>query len=419
MQSHKQGKLALVLGSLTAFGPLSIDMYLPSLPTIERELHTSTSATQLTLASFFAGLGVAQLAYGPLADRFGRKRPLYGGLVLYILASAGCALAPTIGALVVLRFLQAAGGAAGMVVSRAVVRDLYTGQEAARLLSLLMLVMGAAPILAPMIGAAILAASSWRFIFALLAVFGVACLVAMIIALPETSKGRPAALNLGPNVRILFRDPAFVTYTFAGAFGQAGMFAYISGSPFVLIQLLHLTPTHYGWAFGMNAFGLISASQINRRLLARRTPATLLCRATIVTSLAGIALVVTSLVAKNTLLAVLSSLFVFVGSLGFVGPNATALAMDAHGPRAGLASAVLGSSQFAVSAVASSLVGLLFDGTMRPMAFVMATCASVAWILAHLGAARGSGSARGGAVNVVDEHRGVGHVLGGVGQADP
>ncbi|XXY53906.1 Bcr/CflA family multidrug efflux MFS transporter [Sorangium sp. So ce269] len=377
------GFLALILGALTALGPLSIDMYLPSLPALQRDLGTTASAVQLTLAVYFAGLGLGQLAYGPLTDRFGRKRPLYVGLALYVLASIGCALAPNVQALIALRFLQAVGGAAGQVVTRAVVRDLYGGAAAARLLSLLMLVMGAAPILAPTLGGWLLLVAGWRVIFAVLATLGLGCLALMAAALPETAVERTQRLDvrvIGAHLRELARDHAFVAYTLTGAFGQAGMFAYISGSPFVLIELFHVSPQHYGWIFGANAFGLIASAQVNHRLLARRSPAWLLARATAATTAVGAALLAVGISGWGGIAAVIGTLFAFVASIGFIGSNATALAMDGQGARAGLASAALGSIQFAIAAGASSLVGVLNDGSMRPMAAIMAACSAASWV---------------------------------------
>lgn len=374
--------LALVLGSLSALGPLSIDMYLPSLPTIARDLGTTASATQLTLAAYFAGLGLGQLVYGPLTDRFGRKQPLYAGLALYVLGAIGCGLAPSAGALIAFRLLQGLGGAAGPVITRAVVRDLYSGAEAARLLSLLMLVMGVAPILAPLAGGWVLLVASWRAVFAVLAVAGIACLALMIATLPETSTERSSRLHLGAiagQFRALGRDSGFVANTLTGAFAQAGMFAYIAGSPFVLIELFHVSPQAYGWFFGANAFGLIAGSQINRRLLVGATPARILGVATVAATAVGALLGLLAVTRSGGLFAVAASLFAFLTSLGFITSNATALAMEEQGKRAGVASAALGATQFAIAAAASSLVGTLNDGTMRPMAFVMAGCALLAW----------------------------------------
>jgi MFS transporter, DHA1 family, multidrug resistance protein len=379
------GTLALILGALAGLGPLSIDMYLPSLPTMARDLATTASSTQLTLAAYFGGLCFGQLAYGPLADRFGRKRPLYAGLVLYVAASVGCALAPSVYALIALRVLQALGGAAGPVVMRAVIRDLYVGSEAARMMSLLTLVMGVAPILAPLLGGWVLLIGGWRMIFAVLALLGAACLALMVLALPETSIARTPSLNVATilaGMGHLARDRSFVFYTLAGACAQAGMFAYISGSPFVLIDLHHVSPQNYGYIFGANAVGLIAGTQVNRRLLAQLRPAQILSRAAAVTTLLGAILIVIATTHIGGLAAVVVSLFVFMTSLGFIVPNAVALAMEEQGARAGLASAALGSLQFAIAAGASSLVGTLNDGSMRPMAGVMAACGLAALIFA-------------------------------------
>ncbi len=375
--------LMLALGSLTAFGPLSIDMYLPSLPTLQRELATSASAVQLTLAAFMAGLCLGQLAYGPLSDRFGRRLPLAVGIVLYILASAACAFAPSVQWLIALRFLQALGGAAGPVIARAVVRDLYSGREVARVLSLLMLVMGAAPILAPMLGGWVLELAGWRAIFGVLALLGVACLVFATRALPRTEGlGQPPPPGmLGMNVRALLGDRRFLAYTLVGGFAQAAMFAYISGSPFVLMGLHHVSPGAFAWIFGLNAAGLIAASQVNRRLLARYTPARIALAATLFCTGVGAVLVALALTGAGRVATVVPALFLFLTGTGFVSPNVAALAMEEHGKRAGIASALLGSAQFAVAAGASSLVGLLNDGSMLPMAALMAACAGTASVL--------------------------------------
>jgi DHA1 family bicyclomycin/chloramphenicol resistance-like MFS transporter len=369
--------LTLVLGALTAFGSLSIDMYLPSLPTLQGELGTTATAVQLTLAAFMAGLGVGQLIYGPLSDRFGRRRPLFAGIVLYVVASAACAFAPSIEWLIALRFLQALGGACGSVIARAVVRDLYQGREVARVLSLLMLIMGAAPILAPLLGGWVMALAGWRAIFGVLALIGVAALVPAVVAIPRTApRAGPAGSTFGTNLRALVTDGRFITATLAGGFSQSGMFAYISGAPFVFMELHHVSPERFAWLFGLNAMGLIAASQVNRRLLTRYSPGRIASTAALFSSAMGAVLVVLALTGTGSVLTLAPTLFLFISSLGFVGPNMAALALEEHGARAGVASAVLGSAQFATSAVASSLVGLLNDGSMFSMAVVMGACAA-------------------------------------------
>jgi DHA1 family bicyclomycin/chloramphenicol resistance-like MFS transporter len=274
---------------------MSIDMYLPSLPTIAADFGVEPAAAQWTLASFFIGMAFGQAVYGPLADRYGRKPPLYGGLLVYIVASLGCALAPNATALIAARFVQAVGGCAGVVIARAVVRDRFDAQTSARVYSLLMLVMGLAPILAPLLGGWVLAFAGWRTIFIILALFGLSCLFTVWRYLPETRP--PAALStggIGPTLRVyagLLGDRAFLGYVLSGGFAQAGMFAYITGSPHVFIELYGVPAHAYSWLFGLNALGLIASSQINRRLLLRYTAETILRRANRATVLLGLALI--------------------------------------------------------------------------------------------------------------------------------
>ncbi|AKI98509.1 DHA1 family bicyclomycin/chloramphenicol resistance-like MFS transporter [Archangium gephyra] len=380
----RRALLLFVLGTLTAFGPLSIDMYLPSMPSIQEDLGTSASLVQLTLAAFMAGLGIGQFVYGPLSDRFGRRRPLLVGIVLYILASAVCAFAPNVHWLIALRFLQALGGASGAVISRAIVRDLYSGREIARVLSLLMLIMGAAPILAPLLGSQVLGFAGWRAIFGVLTVLGGVALVLALVAIPRVpAHARPsAAASLGTNLRVLFTDRRFLTATLAGGFAQSGLFAYISGAPFVLMEVLHVTPERFAGLFATNAMGFICASQLNRRLLARRSPERIAVSGSLFMLLMGAALLVLAVSGLGRVYTLAPALFLFIASIGFVTPNAAALALEEHGPRAGVASAVLGSLQFAVSAAASAAVGLFNDGGMLPMAAVMAVCAGGACLMA-------------------------------------
>jgi DHA1 family bicyclomycin/chloramphenicol resistance-like MFS transporter len=376
-------RLVLVLGALTALTPASVDMYLPSFPVLERALGAGAAAVQLTLGAFLVGLAVGQALYGPLADRLGRRRPLVAGLALFVLASAGCALATRIEALIALRFVQALGGSAALVIPRAVVRDRFDPQASARVFSLLVLVLGVAPILAPTVGGQILVRAGWRAIFAALAALGVAGLVLVIVALPETRP--PSAAAATGAVRAALRDYArlladrrFMGFAGSGGIAVAGMFAYISGSPFVLIELYQVPATAYGWVFGANAVGLIGASQLNRWLLGRYSAEALLGRALAASALVGVALLLASATGWGGLPALLVLLFGFLGSLGFVQPNALACALAGHPERAGSASALFGVVQFTVATGASALVGGLHDGTARPMATVMAACAGLA-----------------------------------------
>jgi DHA1 family bicyclomycin/chloramphenicol resistance-like MFS transporter len=363
---------------LAAFGPLSIDMYLPSLPTLAQEFGADTAAAQLTLSLFFIGLAFGQALYGPIADRYGRKLPLLAGCALYTVASVACALAPTIESLAALRLAQALGGCAGMVISRSVVRDLFDEHDSAKMYSFLMLVMGIAPITAPLIGGQLLALFGWRAIFWLLGGFGLCCLAMVALTLPESlpadrrnSAGVARALTVYGQ---LLADRRFLGYALAGGFVTAGMFAYISGSPFVLIELYGVSPQQYGWIFGANALGLITASQLNRWLLARYRGETILFTTLAAAAAASVALALVAATGIGGLAGLLAPLFICIASVGLVGPNTAAAAMARYGRVAGSASALLGTLQFVVGAAAGAIVGALYNGSALPMAATIAAC---------------------------------------------
>ncbi|RKG91706.1 Bcr/CflA family efflux MFS transporter, partial [Corallococcus sp. CA053C] len=290
-RSTEGSALVILLGTLIGFGPLSIDMYLPAFPAIGQSLHASAGEVERTLSTFFAGLALGQLLSGPVSDRYGRTKPLYVGLALYMVGSIGCALAPSAGVLAAWRFVQALGGSVGMVSSRAIVRDLHSGAAAARMMSRLVLVMGLAPIVAPLLGGWVLRTSGWRPIFWSHAVIGVIALAAVILILPETAPPRSGPSQPFRAMARLVRAPDFVGHALAVALAQAGMFAYIGGSPFVFITLHGVAPEHFGWFFGANAAGLVLVSQLNHRLLARSSPEQVLKWAVRVAALAGLALV--------------------------------------------------------------------------------------------------------------------------------
>ncbi|WP_374441130.1 Bcr/CflA family multidrug efflux MFS transporter [Stella sp.] len=369
-------ELLVILGALTAFAPLSIDMYLPAFPQMEVALGASTDAIQRTLAAFFLGFALGQASYGPVTDRFGRKPPLYFGLGLYVLASIGCALAPSAEALTVLRFVQAVGACSGMVIARAMVRDLFEPRDAARAYSSLMLVTGLAPILAPVIGGAVLVWSGWTTIFWLLAGYAVLALAAVHWRLPETHPADPSRpLAFGRAVvdyaRIL-RDRRYMGYAAGGGLGMAGMFAYIAGSPFVFIDLHGVTAQQYGWVFGLNAIGFVAAAQVNGRLLPAGSHERALRVAMLVQGAAALLLIAAGATGTGGFAGLFAPIFVYVACLGFIMPNAAALAMAPYGRNAGVASALLGTLQFSLAAVASALVGLLHDGSALPMAGTVA-----------------------------------------------
>ncbi|MDD5387850.1 MAG: Bcr/CflA family multidrug efflux MFS transporter [Gallionellaceae bacterium] len=373
----------IILGALTAIGPLSIDMYLPAFPSLERELAATPGNAELTLAAFFIGMAVGQLFWGPLSDRFGRKPPLYVGLAVFALASLGCALAENITTLTLWRVLQALGGSAGMVITRAVVRDRCAAREAARAFSMLILVMGLAPILAPLLGGWVSTLFGWRAIFYLLTAFALACLLAIRFGLAESHATRhEPPLNLGGVLRAyggLFASRPFLGYSLSGGLAMAGLFAYIAGSPFVLIELGGIPAAHFGWAFGANALGFVIASQLNARALKTHEPSRLLRRALWLPALSGIALAVLAGNGLFSLPALLLGLFLYVSSLGFIVPNASANALATHGQRAGAASALMGALQFGLATLAGAGVSLLHDGSARPLTWLLALCGVAAW----------------------------------------
>lgn len=379
--------LALVLGTITAFGPLSIDMYLPSLPTMARDFGVAQGAAQATVSSFLAGLAIGQGFWGPISDRFGRRLPMMAGIAIFILASIGCYFAQTMEALIAFRFVQALGSCAGMVLARAVVRDLYDPQGAARMLSLMMLVMGVAPILAPFLGGQLLLHFDWRAIFAVLVGFGMLCMALVVFALPET---RPASAGRARSVATAFlgyvalaRDRGFWCFALSGGIAQASLFAYIAASPVLFIEVYGIPPEYFGFAFGLNAIGLIAATQVNRRLLLRLPSAVVLRWGVVANAAISVLLLLVALsgVGGDSLLGLLAvgiPLFGCIATLGFTQPNALAGAMAAHPERAGAAASLYGVLQFVVGASASAAVAVLNDHTPVPMALVICACALLA-----------------------------------------
>jgi DHA1 family bicyclomycin/chloramphenicol resistance-like MFS transporter len=372
-------RIAAILGALVALGPLSIDMYLPAFPELARAFRTDAASVQITLAAYFVGLAIGQGFYGALSDRVGRKAPLYAGLTIFVLASLGCALAATIEMLIALRFVQALGGCAAMVISRAVVRDRFDERDSARVLSMLMLVMGVAPILAPLAGGWLVVHRGWQAIFFVLASIGVLNLLMVWLTLGESlpieRRHRHDFVAVLRVYRALLGDRHFMRFALGGGLTIAGMFAYIAGSPYVFMEIYGVLPENYGWIFGTNAAGLIAASQVNGRLVMRLQRERMLATALGVGAVAGVVLLAAGLTGIGGLMGILLPLFVFVAGLGFVLPLSTALAMAPHGRNAGSASALLGVLQFVLGAVAGSLVGALHDGTARPMTIIIAACA--------------------------------------------
>lgn len=375
-------RVLLLLGAMIALGPLSIDMYLPSFPAIERSFAAASGSLQLTLATYFIGLAVGQSFYGPISDRFGRKPPLYFGLTLFVLAGLGCALSTNVTQLAFFRLLQGLGGCASMVVTMAVIRDNVAGAEAARTFSRLLLVMGIAPIIAPLAGGWLLTAFGWQSIFYVLAAGGAVCFVAMHFGLRETLDPKHVVpLNLKGVLKSygeLIATRSFIGYVLVGAMAITGMFGYIAGSPYVLIELYGIEPQNFGWIFGLNAAGFIVGSQINARLVSRYGTTGVLRKSVLFPAVAGIGLAVLAFVGWLPLPLLAVGFFVYVGSLGFINPNSMAAALATQGHRAGTASALSGSLQFVFATLAGALMGFWHDGTAWPLALLMAMCGTTA-----------------------------------------
>ena len=367
--------LVVMLGALTAMGPLAIDMYLPSLPAIGADLNASTGQTQATVAAFLAGMALGQFFYGPVSDRFGRRPAVLLGIVVFIVASAGCALAASPEQLLLGRFVQALGACAGGVVSRVIVRDQFDHHDTARVLSLLMLVMGLAPILAPLLGGVLLSFGGWRLNFWFMAVFGAILGVAALLRLRETRSHETTLQAQSENplqaYAALLRQPRLIGYALAGALNGATLFTYIASSPELLIEIYGIPPELFGWVFGLNAVGIIGANQVNRWLLRTRTPDQVLARASIVAFALAAALAFFAVTGLGERWTVLPMLFLVLASYGLMGGNTTAGALSVDPRRGGSASALLGGLSFGAGALASSLTGLFHDGTPRPMALVM------------------------------------------------
>ncbi len=379
-------RLILILGSIVALGPLAIDMYLPALPELQSHFGVDAARVQLTLAAYFVGIALGQLLYGPLSDRFGRRKPMLFGLAGFALASVGCATATSIEALILWRFAQAMTGCAGMVVARAIVRDWCEPQDMARVLSLLVLVMGVAPILAPSVGAALLHWQGWPLLFLALGLVGVLCLSLFAWGIPESHPAarRDTEISFAGafrNYRHVLSHHRFLGYALSGGLAQSGMFAYISTSSFVFMQGFGLSSGQFSLLFGSNAFGLILASQINRSLLQRHPAQSVLMIAISIYLGLGVLMSISAATGLGGLWGVAIPLWGCLACLGFTFPNSTSAAMAPFGDRAGVASALLGTMQFAIAGTASAVVGHFGGSAPLPMALTITTCACGAWIL--------------------------------------
>ncbi len=389
----------IILGLLSAIGPFSIDMYLPGFDAIAASLDTTVAHVQWSLTSFFIGIASGQIVYGPLLDRFGRKVPLIVGLVIYIAASISCALTNSADHLIAYRFVQALGSCGGMVASRAMVRDFFGPTESAKVFSMLMLVIGISPILAPSVGSFVMAHWDWHGIFVVLALITTGILAAVIFFLPESQGPNPEmSLLPRPITRSyweVFRNRQFITYAFAGGLASSGLYAYLAGSPYVMISIYGLDEGQYGLVFALIASALITASQLNRHLLTKYSSEKIARIALVVQSAIGLLLVGLCLTDYINLYVMVTLIFLFLGSQGFVFPNTSALALGPFSKLAGSASALLGSLQMACGALSSGLVSYLHNGTTVPMATVMAGCASLAMLILAINSPQPAGSHQG------------------------
>jgi DHA1 family bicyclomycin/chloramphenicol resistance-like MFS transporter len=370
----------LILGTLSAISPFSIDMYLPGFPAIARDLNTTVAQVQLSLSSFFIGISVGQLMYGPLLDRFGRKTPLYFGLTLYLLSSLACTFVTSVEGLILFRFLQALGGCVGMVASRAMIRDIFPVSEIAKVFSLLMLVIGVSPLLAPTIGGFVTALFGWQYVFVILTVMSALMLAGVHFALPE-SREPDKSISLKPRPILtsfwqVFINPQFLTYTLTGAVAAAGLYAYIAGSPYVFMEIFKVSEQQYGWIFAFIAVGIIGASQLNTILLRRYRSEQIIVGALICQSITGLLLFTGAYFEFTGLISTVFLIFLFLCCQGFSFPNSSALALTPFSKNAGTASALMGSIQMALGAFASVMVSILSNNTAIPMTAVMVLCAA-------------------------------------------
>ncbi|MEU8545749.1 multidrug effflux MFS transporter [Streptomyces roseoverticillatus] len=377
--------VTLVLGGLTALPPLSMDMYLPALPEVTGALHSPAATVQLTLTACLMGMALGQLVVGPMSDKWGRRRPLLAGMVVYVLATAACALAPTTGLLIGCRLVQGLAGAAGIVIARAVVRDLYDGVAMARFFSTLMLISGVAPVVAPLIGGQILRLTDWRGVFVVLTAVGVLLTLAVWRFLHETlPPEKRQAGGLGAALRTmgaLLADRVFTGYMLAGGFAFAALFAYISASPFVVQDIYGASPQTFSLLFGLNSVGLVLVGQINGKVLVGRVSldkALTVGLTVIALAAAALLLMASGVFGKAGLAPIAGGLFVLMSAMGLAMPNTNAQALMRSRDAAGSASALLGTSTFLLGALVSPLVGIAGEGTAVPMATVQLVCALAA-----------------------------------------
>ena len=381
--------IILILGALFTISPFSIDMYLPAFPAMSKDLHTSVSNIQLSLTSYFIGISSGQLLYGPLLDRFGRRKPLFIGLIVYILASLTCAFIHSTNILIIMRFVQALGGCVGLVASRALVRDLFPVSETAKIFSRLMLVLAVSPLLAPTAGGYVTVAFGWHIIFIILTMIGLIILILSIYFLPE---GRQADLSISlrpkqiiANFITVFRQPQFFTYCLSGSIASGIVYAYIAGSPDIFLNIYKVDERYYGWIFAFVATGIIGSSQLNTLFLRKYSSEQLILAGLCWQILSGGILLIGTLCGWFGLISLIIMIFLFMCGQGFTIPNSSALALAPFTRLTGSASALLGSIQLAMGALSSGIVSVLHAHSELPMILVMVSCVILSLILYFLG----------------------------------
>jgi DHA1 family bicyclomycin/chloramphenicol resistance-like MFS transporter len=381
--------IILILGSLSAISPFTIDMYLPGFPSIASDLHASVAQIQLSLTSYFIGISIGQLVYGPLLDRYGRRLPLFIGLGIYIITSIGCVFVHTVDALIIMRFIQAVGGCVSIVASRALVRDLFPVSETAKIFSLLMLVLAVSPMLAPTVGGYVSTAFSWHAIFIILAVIAALILLACYFFLPEGRKADPT-LSLKPRAiassyASVFKEPQFYTYAITSSVSASVVYSYIAGSPDVFMNVYKADQKTYGWIFAFIALAIIGSSQVNRYVLKKWKSEQLIRVALLWQIGIGLFLILGAASGWFNLYSLIGVTFLFMCGQGFTVPNASALSLAPFSRLAGSASALLGALQLGMGSLASALVSVFHNGTALPMLVSITCCPLAALFLLAIG----------------------------------
>ncbi|MBB4803915.1 DHA1 family bicyclomycin/chloramphenicol resistance-like MFS transporter [Flavobacterium nitrogenifigens] len=389
MTTKKYIKLILILGSLTALGPFSIDMYLPGFSGIAKDLNTSVAKVSMSLSSYFIGISAGQLLYGPLLDRFGRKKPLFIGLLVYILASLGCIYVADIDTFIFLRFVQAIGSCAATVASVAMVRDLFPVKDIPKVFSLLMLVVGLSPMLAPTIGGYVTEDLGWHAVFFILMCMGIVILMASQIGLPNTYKP-DTSISLKPkpiinNFLLVLKEPQFYTYAFTGAIAFSGLFSYVAASPLVFMDIYKVDAKTYGWIFALMSVSFIGSSQLNSMLLKRFSSEQMIFGALISQSVISIIFLILALSDLLGLYETIGMLFLFLACLGISNPNTAGLTLAPFAKNTGSASALMGAIQLGLGALASFAIGVFVKDSVAPMVAIMTTTTITAFIILNIG----------------------------------